>query len=340
MALARHAIIDGKKVALIEANPHMSPDGLDEFTFGILSRFGFLSLAQKIVSRRALDVEEIEVLLTEASLPILMKLVELRKGTVVNPSITPAVVLPLSLWRRFGSDLEEAARLSKDFLQEIPHEVISVSFDRIDLDYLQPALLRFFRQIADARPGIMLLGPSIDEVVAFPGIGDSAVTPEFLLRRRLEFFRESGFTRLMATSSEEFLGLTHELGFLNYLVTDINHYPGFRELAEELKRIAALASKRGLVDIWSPGVRINNLPLLHDDPITDFRLLRILAVSALCFDHAPVVRASSRYLSLEAIHFARYLGADDLGYGAFDSLTKKTLRVKPLGALTRAMLQH
>ncbi len=361
MALARYGIVNGKRVALAELVPPLMPSLLDSFSAEALKQAGFLGIAEKVVSDTPLDPEDLILLLSQAGLPALMKLVSLKKKEVSSPTVTPAVVLPLSLWLNFDSDLVKVAALADQFLKDIPYSSVSVSFDRIDLKRLDSRLVSFFKTVSRCRDGISMVGPRIEEVFQFVeqcSAADSA--PRSVVRMskvrkagelskvsRLDRVKEillllksSGFERLMAFSSDQFLGLSSECGFSNSFVTDVEHFRTTEALAQELVRIKERASSKRWLDVWSPGSDVMRTPTLREDPVTELKLLRVLAVGSLYFDNRPQVRASSRYLSADAILFARQLGADDLGFGAFDSFTKKTLSLRSFDEIERIIQSH
>jgi 2-iminoacetate synthase ThiH len=68
----------------------------------------------------------------------------------------------------------------------------------------------------------------------------------------------------------------------------------------------------------------------------NFQLLRTLAVGSLCLAAIPNRRASTRYLTMEAIHIARYCGANDFGFGAVNELTARTMQLEKLDRLKKA----
>lgn len=343
MALARFGIINGRKVALGEIVDPLRPSLLDDFSADALDRAGFLRIAEKIVSESELTESDLSSLLGEAGLPVLMKLISLKRKSTFTPTVTPAVVLPLRLWLEFDSDLLKVAGLAYQFLSEIPHANVSVSFDQIDLNRLTPNVISFFKAISHSRPGISMVGPRIEEIVSYLHRKSPAKNRDVSsdqLRLVLNRLKAAGFSRLMAFSSDQYLELASEAGFSNSFVTDLDKFPSSAELASELVLIKQRASVKRWVDVWSPGTRVSRPPALKDDPVSDFRILRAMAVAALYFDGSPQVRASSRYLSSEAILFARQLGANDLGFGAFDAFTKRTLKLRPYDELEEVVQQH
>ncbi|MCB9030586.1 MAG: hypothetical protein H6619_06000 [Deltaproteobacteria bacterium] len=337
MALARYAIINGKKVLLDSPAPKSQSDGrtLDKFSSSMLSQFGFLRIAQKVERADELTQEDIELLLSKAGMPVLMKLVSLQPKIREISVVRPAVILPISLWSSLGATYEEIAEESMNLLKGIPYDEVQVAIDEIDHSKLSFGLGALFIKLSQCREGITLVGPSVESLQnSEPG---RLASRAHRLGQKLLELRGYGFKRLRASSDEESLQICHELGFSTSLVTYADDYPVLRYLAQELIKINSLAKQSGVLEVWSPGLRyLSNNDWVHRK-ILDYQLLRILAVSSLCLTNVPFIRASSRNFSLATLHLAPYFGANDLGFGAFDSITEQQLQLQPMKKLERVV---
>lgn len=308
---------------------------LDEFSARALSSFGFARIGEKLLNREALTVDEVRILLAEASIPALMKLTTIAgvRGATVSPR--PAVVLPFNQWA-LQNGLARAVTMSTDFLQRIKHREVSVSLDFIDLEHLEDEVGPAVAEIAQCRGGISFVGPHVEDIIGWvyhrAQSAPSNFHPEGLqgkVESLLSKLRTAGFDRLRLTSIRSALRSVGNNGFPVGLVTDCNQFPTSQLLAEELVRISGLHQEGIHVDVWTPGYSSSNGESLFEQAAVDLRLLRVLAVGALVIRDVGARRASSRFLSLEGMQIAGLLGANDFGFGAVDAVTAKALHILP-----------
>jgi len=262
-----------------------------------------------------------------------MKLIGLSKRTKESLSASPAVLLPLRNWMNFGVSISDILEQATDFLCSIPHCNIQVAFDDTPLDELLSVEGEFYKQIANCRDGLILVGPSIEEIER-SAHGDLIQKDEYI-DRVLQRLCDLNFKRLRATYQTKYLHHTKRHNLTNCLVTPVDQFNDEHSLSHELYRIRELSCNPGLIDCWSPGVLNSSSQTWLEKSATDFHLLRILAIGSLVLEKVPLIRASSVHFSLDTIHLAAHLGANDLGFGAFDQLTQETLRLQPLGDLKR-----
>jgi hypothetical protein len=342
-SIARIGIFSGKPVPVGDIPGHRSPAVLSEFARACLGRFGFARIAERVALGQSLTVRDVEMLLSKASLPVLMKLVEIRHRTEEWKPPLPLVVLPLSNWTsRFSST--RVLELSQDLLRSIRHKNLRVVIDRIQYDQLDADLVALLKEISSCRPGMTLVGPSVDDVLAWAVSVSGTGEPLDLrrLERMLHRLREAGLGRLMPSTMADVLSTVRAAGFPASLVTNVADFESPLELAKELLRVNEVASQMQ-IDVWVPGFELTQRARSNQQlarSAVDFELLRVLAVGTLCMDSVPYRRVSTRYFSVDAIQFARYCGANDFGFGAVNELTAKAMHLERLDRLKRAVPSH
>ena len=337
MPLARVGIHNGQRVAVEGLLATMQQPYLDDFAEGLLSQQGFMRIARKVMEGEQLSVPEIGLLLDKASMPVLMKLVSLCGGPARPLQVTPAVVLPLRLWLDFKSDLRQVSDLACEMLVGIEREEVQVTFDELRFASLTLPVRRLIETIARCRPGLTLVGPSNLDLAA--ECGNLSGCDESLgkeLSRRLEFLRDLGFRRLRSSSERRYLDYLHELGFETSLLSDVTKYRSHIELAEDLLEINQLSGSERSLQVWMPGKNWSGGPAKRFavDQLFEFQVLRVLAIGRLILSNIPKIRASSSFLSLEAMGLAHHFGANDLGFGAFDRPTRDYLWLESFQSLS------
>jgi hypothetical protein len=265
-----------------------------------------------------------------------MKLVEIKHQEEECQAPQPLVMLPLSSWTsRYDSD--KVVELSQDLLKGIRHKQLRVVIDELDFEKLDHELFVLLREISSCRPGMTLVGPSVDDVVSWVVSGASEKRQGERFEDLLQKMRRAGLGRLMPASMVDVLKSVRDAGFPASLVTNISEYGSPLELAKELLRVNDI-SREQPIDVWVPaydyGMKARSST---QNPALDFQLLRVLAVGTLCLNAIPYRRASTRYFSMDAIEFSRYCGANDFGFGAVNELTARTMHLERLERLKRAV---
>ena len=94
--IAKYGIVNGKKV-LLRTRSYRYESSLKDGSFSrtALSKAGFLKIAEKIANDETLESTDIERIISSASLPVLMKLVELSNYVTEVTESRPIAVLPL-----------------------------------------------------------------------------------------------------------------------------------------------------------------------------------------------------------------------------------------------------
>lgn len=335
--IAKIGIVSGRAVPLEAVPGHPGQAAFTDFSRGCLSRFGFARIADRVVAGLPLGIRDVEMLLSKASLPVLMKLVELRHGGEDCVQPMPLVMLPLSNWAA-RYEPTRIVELSHDLLKSIRHKHIRVVIDEIDFEKLDGELFAVLREIAHCRPGLTLVGPPVDDVVSWVLSAGSSKGIQSVPRfeQLLHKLRSAGLGRLMPSSAVEVLKTVKEAGFPASLVTNIPSFATPLELAKELLRVNEIAAHQP-IDVWVPGADPLPASKRTGTSALDFQVLRTLAVGSLCMPAVPYRRASTRYLSVEAIQFSRHCGANDFGFGAVNELTARALHLEKLDRLRRAV---
>lgn len=335
-SIAKLGIVSGKLVPISDVPGHRAPAPLTEFSRACLSRFGFARIADRIADGLSLGVRDVEMLLSKASLPVLMKLVEIRHGADECVEPLPLVVLPLSTWvsRYCPTQILE---LSQGLLRSIGHKQLRVVIDEIDYSKLDGELFAVLREISTCRPGVTLVGPSVDDVVSWvvsaASRGDDRELGKF--EKLLHRLREAGVGRLQPSSVVDVLKTVREAGFPASLVTNVTEFTSALDLSKELLRVNDIA-KQQPIDVWVPGYSAGAVSASSRSSM-DFRLLRVLAVGTLCMDAVPYRRASTRFFSVNAIQFSRFCGANDFGFGAVNEITAQAMHLEKLERLREAI---
>lgn len=335
-SLAKIGIASGKLVP-VEDVPGFSPSpSFSEFSRACLSRFGFARIAERVCDGASLNVRDVEMLLSKASFPVLMKLVEIKHRDATFAAPQPLVMLPLSSWAA-RYDSTRILELSQGLLRGIRHKQLRVVIDELDYSKLDGELFDVLREISACRPGMTLVGPSVDDVVSWvlsAAANDSGLKKFENLLHKL---REAGLGRLMPASMVDLLKTVHEAGFPASLVTNVSEFSSPLELAKELLRVNEIAQEQP-IDVWVPGYHVpRGSSAMLSRSALNFQLLRVLAVGSLCLDAVPQRRASTRYFSVEALQFARFCGANDYGFGAVNELTARAMHLEKLDRLKKAI---
>lgn len=333
-SLARVGISSGRKVPALGLVPEVSPvPVVDSFAWRSLSYFGFGRIAEKICASVDLSVDDVELLLSKASLPVLMKLVEFFGAR-------PAAVLPMPVKLLSSKDELGCERLTSPFQ---PREVgskkkcadeLSVIFDGWSPAGSLQALLDGSKRIQEHQLPVRIVGPSIEDVVSSIVVEERrGMVCSSRLRELLCELRAAGIDTLLPGAGRGILHMLHELGFNAGVETNLDVFRLPRHLALELVRLNKEAGQAGIVQVWSPGVAQVRGGKRFSDAAADLRILRALAVGALALRNVPFVRASSLYLSNDGMKFSAGCGANDFGFGAVDRYTAANLHLENVSLL-------
>ena len=343
--LARSGISGGKRVPF-EFLASDSPRVLEGGVARCLEACGLLEIAQRVLDHEPLDVTQVAQLLSNASIAGLMKLVNLAApATEILPLPKPLVHLPLEGWIRKTSP-DEARDTAVRFLRAIPFSEIDVVIDWFNYSDLQ-RLLDLSAELVRRRPGVRFIGPSLEELVewlesssgkkAERGLVTSTLDELLFALRRAGFYRLKYATDLDLLDKYNVLERLHDSGLMSVVATPVGGRAGYHEIAQEIVRLRERWSSRELIDVWLPSFERNQDGARIRDAVVDMQLLRVLAVGAICLADVPVKRASSSFLSLEAMSLARSFGANDLGFGAVDETTSEVKKIQSYSVLLQAL---
>ncbi|RMD85235.1 MAG: hypothetical protein D6808_05655 [Candidatus Dadabacteria bacterium] len=331
MSLAKYGIINGKKVRLNAIESHNWEKGdLSVFSKNMLSRLGFLRIAEKVSQGKLLSRDEISLLIRKAGLPVLLKLVKISRrydsaDHIKNKGVIPALVMNVSNIMNDRSRLDAFELAFTEYVRAIPYAQVHIAIEGLDVRRIDHKIQSMLKRVSLCRDGIALVGPNIEDM-----FNEEGYSSYLELREALELLRECGFKRLRTTVDKYALALCHECGFETSLVTLIDAYGNFHSLADEIILIRDLTSKKKIIDVWGPGYseEIRSNPALRQ--FFDIYLLRLLAIGSICLTDIPVIRATSKYFSLASFSVALDFGANDLGYGALTGNAKKLLKLRAL----------
>ncbi|MCB0338088.1 MAG: hypothetical protein KDD53_00720 [Bdellovibrionales bacterium] len=340
MGLAKFGISGGRKIETHQLIDTGAPTTLDRFSAGVLSRFGFLGIAQKIVEKAPLSVDDIYLLMAKAGIPVLMKLVSLKPRNIAPLELTPIIVLPLRRWMELKNCLADMLAVITSLVSDIDHRRVHLVFDELHPTWLRQGVGRLIQEINLCRDNVNIIGPRIDELLSWVRDEYPSASYSEQMERIAEVLvemRQIGISQLRSSANDEALELTHKSGFRNSLVTDLSKFPGPSSLAQELFRVNERARIKKDIDIWGPGFQVESRYNPYDHPARELTLLRLLAVGSISLTHVEIILAQSRYFSLEAMHLAPHLGANDLGCGAITDSTQDALSLQPYAILEKAL---
>jgi len=161
--LAKTGIVRGKRVPVEGLVTSSDGPVLDEFSRKCLGSFGFARIADKVLHGSDLTVDEIDILIAKASVPVLMKLTQIKQPEEVELHAVPVTMLPLESWLDHDHP-DTVCRRAIEHLQSIPYSDLRVVIelnDFSDLEHLWPEILT---EIKKSRSDVTLI-----EFVKFPG---------------------------------------------------------------------------------------------------------------------------------------------------------------------------
>ncbi|MFM1847829.1 MAG: hypothetical protein RL417_1303, partial [Pseudomonadota bacterium] len=290
--LARFGIVGGERVSVQTLGCLPVPIPTHDFAERALKQLGFNETRERVIHRKRLERSEIERLITRAPLSVLMKLVEL--GAHASAQVAPTPILALSL----GGELHDPAL----YLSQIEHPALEVLLDEIDLRRLGDGLEERIAEIAKARPGLTLVGPAAEDILAWLHANGrrSAALENLTLTEVVRRLREAGISRLRACRDFSALTAVNSTGMGQSFCTALDRFADAAELADHLIAVAELSERDGLVNVWFPGFSRSCRTYPVTGAALDLMLLRMLAVGTLTLPSVARRRASSRYLSIES----------------------------------------
>jgi hypothetical protein len=332
--LATFGIIGGKRAPVDEL---VSRGELDRFAQKVFEQHRVLEIAEKVRDGEPLNIRDFTRLLRRASIPILLKLVEVR-GRRPFYAPTPAVLLPFSHWaEQYG--VAESIDRSRWFLEQVETDELRVVLDAVHTLHMKDTFLEAMGKILDVRPGLTLVGPSAEELVhrvtVEEGKRDFTHVRAVRFVQLLSELRESGVTGLRPASTTNLMKFVNLAGFQPLLTTPVDGYGYAEHLAETLHEINRQSGEQQIIRAWAPCIK-RSLASSVSQSARDMVLLRALAVGAIGLMNVPCIRASSRFFSLDALKVATLFGANDAGVGAANNETASQLLLLPFKTLVSA----
>lgn len=325
MGLAKQGIAFGQKLAVEGlVVPSKTLDPFSEFVF---KENAVLGIAHKIIAKEKLTLADIQQT-TKLSLNTLLKLAGLKRSAVCLP-VRPVVALPLGFWLSHY-DIHEVIDLAISSVVNDNFPFLQVAFDSIDLSRLDADVGVVLNKLKAARSGLMFVGPKPEDLIAWVARQQHKTDNSDYINALGQLFGqlfELGFRRFQSTFSaiEELFDLSHQIGFLNTVVTDLNQFSKEKDLTLELFRLNNISGANGLIHVWTAGVRES----FHGSNLESYkiRLLRSLALGVLILDNIRFKRASSRYFEAKDLEFAYSAGANDFGLGAINTQAAIQLKI-------------
>ena len=351
--LAKFGIVRGKTVPVEGLLRASTPRVLDAFSRDCLACFGFARIAEKVLENEELSSDDIEVLITKASMTVLMKLVELR-GRVAGQAddrqdredgemrVDPVVALPLAEWLE-REPPDDVCRRAVQLLQTTPYHGLQVAVEFADfgrLDGLWPDLLAAIR---GCRGDLTLIGPSVERIISWLSLHESTKNRSlraYRLERILAQLKQLGFQRLRESSYRGSLRPMRAVGFPGDVLTRLDRFPTPSLYARELFKLNKLTQTHPVVETWCPGILAERRqhPLRHSG--LDFAVMRALAVGTIALSRVPQRRACAGYLSLKAVQMFGLAGATGPLQGAVDEESARRLGLHLYEPLRRAVTGH
>lgn len=308
-----------------------------------IGRFGFLRIAQKIEQSLPLELDDVELLIARAGLPVLMQLQLLRPRVFRARTAIPLLLLSESLSKQLLTSTSAQDGIAEQ-LRSMSYPEIHIMFQTNAPAQLAEKVAPIIERLSKVRPGLTFLAPRLEDLIAAVCASrpiSFAKGYDKQIETTLSQLRQVGFQVLNSARVRQELTLLGEMGFRTTVYTDLYDYLSTRELAEELLSVANLFqssnSRRLTIEVWGAALRRYSYASLPEDAVRDFQLLRILAVGSLVLPLVPAIRASSRYFSLQALTLAQYCGANDLGYAALDEFTAAALNIESIKTIQEAL---
>ena len=315
---------------------------IGSFASSRLASAGLLDIAEQVFRGAVLDRKALCRLCTDASLPLLAKLVEIRTAPLESarePRMRPVVLIAIA-------DLLEqrGALAANDYVQgrleQVDAEIlydrpIYVAIDRWLGKFSLDELLGIVGEIVtlpSLRNRYRLLGPSSTELRTM--IEQSGDTSESL-PNTLGVLRKWGVQSVEGGSELDVLECAAASGFSVIVGQRVPHDRelsggiGFEEsFVEQLVVLRDRLGPSGNFDVWFPWVpeQLDRKSVAETTPL-GAQLLRAVAVGYLGLSCVKRIRAPLSLLGEKMAHVALSFGANDVGFAAVDTTTSQALGI-------------
>ncbi|MEZ4754888.1 MAG: hypothetical protein R3A13_11390 [Bdellovibrionota bacterium] len=334
--LAKVGIFKGQKAPVRNILKESGITWFDGVSRVALKKFGLDSIAQALATGTTLTVPQIKLLIDRASLPALMMLVETVRKEDIKNLPRPIISIPAITWLNdlgFAGALKNASTLFESIGPNKEFQVYIEDLDIFDLNKLES----FLAALKEIFPKSKFMTPSLGEIVKqlTPVAAKSAKGFEEQLKDFLSLIKKVGFDRILGSNDRLGLEIIGGAGFPIIVRTLIDRYENSSLLARELYNLNKCAADHNVIG-WIPGYE-SMMTGLRPNASTDFRLLRTLAIGSVVLRNVPFYRATSAYFTIEGVKLSFMFGANDFGFGAFNTEAKHALNLQSIDELSRAI---
>ncbi|MCB0317590.1 MAG: hypothetical protein KDD56_02450 [Bdellovibrionales bacterium] len=332
--LAKIGIHEGRKTPVSFVLRENGVTWFDGISLLTLKQYKLEKIAENLAKGISLDIEQIRHLISNVPLPAILMLVETVRRREQLTSPMPVVAIPALSWLDtfgFAGALRETSAVlqSMDFNENFIIYIEDVDVFRLDkVAPLIQALKDIFIGVSFTAPDMSSLIQQLGSVAAKTAKGFEDQLKDILIT-----LKEVGFDRIRGLKDRANLKLLNQLGFPINVCTLIDCYPDDLLLAKELVMLNSYADTYK-IDSWFPGLKS-----ISDGQapnfMSDFKLLKMLAIGVITLKNIPFFRATSAYFTLEGVRTAFIFGANDFGFGAFNESAGKVLNLKPYSDLSK-----
>lgn len=334
-----------------------------------LEQAGALTLSEKLLSLAALESSDLEIL-SQLSLPLLGKLVELAEMDIVQKEIKiqPAIFFPLAklLGTKTGNEIIEIFRTKIFELKKansFPESCLLV-VDHWIGDFEFSSFLEVLSSILSEVQSLLrlqLLGPSTADLKKI--MGKSLLNGENSTTGVLTQLKFAGIASIYGGQDIDIFQEAAKLDFELSFEQDISSIPAWRKISslpkpsgdgffsEKGKRGTSFLSQllflrkhlllSGKFYRWFPASEIpSSQSLTRSEQPFAVDYLRAIAIARLTLPEISFVSAPLNYFGPKLAHVALAFGANDLGFAALDEETEKALRVPRIEDIVRVLNEH
>ena len=358
--------MSGNTAEIIEAPPVVvEVEAKRSFGLAMLARAGLAEVAAHVCAGRDLlneiSLDQRKTLVQEASLPLLLKLIELRPkkdSTAAVPSTVrcrPVTCLPLGEIFEQASHTRAEVRARELTLAEFDRRVdrllqhdglpprLFVALDRWSGRFGLDAYLSVLGEVSRRMgPRFVWVGPSTAEIRVMLQSGGVRDVDSLLTRLTEIGVRsiEGGFDReiLAAALRHKFAVAAGQPVILSPGAT----LEGFLEDAVNgFEYLRQISSAETGIQVWFPwsATQLDRGAVSAETPLAGV-LVRLIALARLFLPEVRFIRAPITLMGVKAAHVAVEFGANDLGYVAFDSDTAVALGVARWSELSDTFARH
>ena len=329
--LAKKGIFNGKKVPISGIGTALpAANSIDSLARRYFEGTELELISEKLLLKEHLTPKDAELLLKQASIPALIKLNNIKYGTL--PAIKYVPVLYLSMDELFKN--YSGVQVRKKLISQIRsygYYNLRIWISLRGFSSLPLSLGDIIKEVKHELPQVRFIAPSCSRIIAeLAANGQISAGSDMQgpVRDVIENLSQLGIYRLGESGCKDALSVCHEFGMPNFIVSRVTHMDSGRFL-KELVMIRALNEAGPVVHSWSPGVE----DYVTTNPSREYLVLKALGVGSLFLENVPYRRANSRAVSLGALALTARLGANAYIHGAVDTRTATALNLYPIEEL-------